>query len=287
MTELWRDRLVESIQHAFDACWNPPPQPFRSASFEFPSEDEERLEADLRLLARADFVLPFAAAGLLDEREPVGNLSAPADIRREVHERQLADRSTSVGCQIAITQAIDNPAFREELVQEWSVWLTFCMHAHSLELRRTFPFLLEARDAIGETLIAPKRRLERIGSDGELLASLVPRRTEDAFAAARVDTLLDQCEIVAAHADSFRILGPLFPQLIATVSREQSRSSSDHESAFPFVAELWPFGTESFFAIAEICDGIQRLASTLNVDDDGEGRKTRDIADLRQEDELA
>ena len=94
------DRFAESIQQAFDSCWPPPPS-LRGGSFEFGSDEEERLESELRLVARADFVLPFAAAGLLDERARVGRLPTPADIRREVREAGLADRYMSAGCAIA------------------------------------------------------------------------------------------------------------------------------------------------------------------------------------------
>jgi hypothetical protein len=276
-----QDRLAESIQQAFDACWTAPPQSFSSASFEFLSEDEERLEAELRLVARADFVLPFAAAGLIDERAPVGNLPAPADIRREVRENGLADRYSSVGCHIARIEADRQPLLDEEMAREWSTWLTYCMSAHSPALRRTLPVLFEMRDALDGLLIAPTRRIERLGSDGERLASLVPRRSENADEAARLESLLDQCEIVAAHADSFRILGPLFPRLIAIASNDQPRQSSDYESVSPFVVELWPFSVESYFVVAEICDRIRQLAQGLNVDEEGENRETRDGAYVR------
>ncbi|HEX7980455.1 MAG TPA: hypothetical protein VF461_17765 [Gemmatimonadaceae bacterium] len=268
------DRFTESIQQAFDSCWPPAAQSFRSASFDFGSEEEERLEADLRLAARADFILPFAAAGLIDERARVGRLPAPADIRREVREAGLADRYMSAGCRIAQNGEVD-PSLGEELAREWSTWLSFCIRAHSPELRRTLPFLFEARDAIMRLPSAPKLTIERLGPDGERLISLVPRRAEDPEEAARVDSLLDQCEVVAAHADAFRTLGPLFPRLIATVSNDQPRQSSDHESAFPFVVELWPFSMDSFLAVAQICDTIQRLAKGLSVGEEDQDRETR------------
>ena len=273
---VWRDRLAESIQHAFDACWSArPPNERPQERGDLPLTDDERLERELQFLALADLILPFAAAGLLDESMPVGDLPAPADIRRDVRENGLNERYMSVGCQIARTEGDFAPLLREELEREWSTWLTFCMDAHSPELRATLPTLHEALDAIGTLLIAPKRRIERLGPDGERLASLVPRRTEDSVEAARLDSLLDQCEIVAAHADSFRILGPLFPQLIATVWIDHPYQSSDYNLGFPFVAYLWPFSSESFRAVVEICDGIQRLAAPLNVDEEDEDRELR------------
>jgi hypothetical protein len=273
---VWRDRLAESIQHAFDACWSArPPKERPQERGDLPLTDDEQLERELQFLALADLILPFAAAGLLDESMPVGDLPAPADIRRDVRQNALDERYMSVGCQIARTEGGFAPLLREELEREWSTWLTFCMHAHSPELRATLPTLYEALDAIGALLIAPKRRIERLGPDGERLASLVPRRTEDSIEAARLDSLLDQCEIVAAHADSFRILGPLFPQLIATVWIDHPYQSSEHNVGFPFAAYLWPFDSTSFRAVGEICEGIQSLAASLNVDEEDEDRELR------------
>lgn len=275
-----RDRLAESIQQAFDTCW-PPPPPLRSGSFEFGTDEEERLKAELRLVARADFVLPFAAAGLIDERARVGRLPTPADIRREVREAGLADRYLSAGCALARLEGEVDPLLREELEREWSTWLTFCMRAHSPELRGTLPVLDEALIAIGALLNAPPRRIERLGPDGERLVSVVPRRPEDPAEAATLDSLLDQSEIVAAHADSLRILDQLFPQLVATVMIGHPYSASDHEVAYPFTAYLWPFTPESFETVAEICRGIQRLALSLNVDEEDEERETRAGAYVR------
>jgi hypothetical protein len=268
------DRFAESVQQAFDTCWPPPPS-FRSASFEFGTDEEERLEGERRLVARADFVLPFAAAGLIDDRARVGRLPAPADIRREVREARLADRYMSVGCRLAQLDGDVDPALAEELAREWSTWLSFCMRAHSPELRRTLPLLGEARDAIMGLPRAPKLRIERLGPDGERLTSLVPRSSEDVEEAARLNALLDQCEIVAAHADAFRILGPLFPRLIEATSSDQARQSPVYASAFPFVVELWPFDMDSFIAVAQICDTIERLARLLSVSAEDEDRERR------------
>ena len=96
-----------------------------------------------------------------------------------------------------------------------------------------------------------------------------------------MDALLDQCEIVAAHADSFRILDPLFPQVIATVWIDHPYQSSDYDLSFPFVAYLWPFDAESFRAVVEICERIQRLAASLNVDEEDEDRELRARSDIR------
>jgi hypothetical protein len=268
------DRFAESVQQAFDTCWPPPPS-LRSASFEFGSDEAERLEGELRLVARADFVLPFAVAGLLDDRARVGRLPAPADIRRELRDAGLIDRYTSVGCRLAQLDGTVDPALDEELGREWSTWLSFCMRAHSPELRHTLPLLGEARDTIMGLPSAPKLRIERLGPDGERLTSLVPRLSEDVEEAARMNALLDQCEVVAAHADSFRILGPLFPRLIAATSSEQARQSPAYASAFPFVVELWPFDMDSFIAVAQICDTIERLARLLSVSAEDEDREVR------------
>lgn len=269
-----QDRLAESIQQAFESCWPPSPS-FRSASFDFGTDEEERLETERRLVARADFVLPFAAAGLVDEGARVGRLPAPADIRREVREAGLADRYMSVGCRLARLEGAVDPALAEELAREWSTWLSFCMRAHSPELRQTLPLLANARDAIAGLPSAPKVRVERLGPDGERLTSLVPRSSEDVEEAARVSALMDQCEIVAAHADSFRILGPLFPQLIAAALDELARQSPTYASTYPFVVELWPFDLDSFIAVAQICDTIERLARLLSVSEEDEQRETR------------
>jgi hypothetical protein len=274
------DRLAESIQQAFDSCWPPPPRS-GGASFDFGSDEEERLKYELRLIARADFVLPFATAGLIDERARVGRLPAPADIRRDVRDERLADRYLSAGCRLAQFDGDVDPLLREELEREWSTWLSYCMRAHSPELRGTLPVLDEALIAIGALLNAPTRRIERLGPDGERLVSDVPRRPEDPAEAVRLDALLDQCEIVAAHADSFRILDQLVPQLAATVMIGHPYDSADHQVAYPFTAYLWPFTPASFELVGEICRVIQRLAESLDIDEEGEAREIRAGAYLR------
>jgi hypothetical protein len=275
-----QDRLVESIQQAFDSCWPPPPS-FRSASFEFGTDEEDRLLSELRLVARADFVLPFAAAGLLDERARVGRLPAPADIRREVREAGLADRYLSAGCALARMGGEVYSLLRDELEREWSSWLTFCMHAHSPELRGTLSVLDEALLTIRALVNAPTRRIERLGPDGERLVSVVPRRAEDPAEAATLASLLDRCEVVAAHADSFRILDQLFPQLVATVMIGHLYNPSDYDVAYPFTAYLWPFSAASFEAVADICQVIQRLAPSLNISEEDEDRETQAGAYVR------
>jgi hypothetical protein len=282
-TPVWRDRLADSIQHAFDACWPVPRKGGRKgyASFEFLSPEEEQRDAELRYVALADLVLPFAAAGILDERAPVGDLPAPETIRQYVDDNLLADRYMSVGCQIGRAGTIGDPVLHEEFEREWSTWLTYCMHAHSPELRKALPVLHEARDAIGGLLIAPKRRIERIGPDGERLASLVPRPSGDPEEAARVDALLDQCEVVAAHADSFRVLAPLFPHLVPALWTTHLHRYAEYDPDYLSVAYLWPFTLDSLNAVIEICDSIERLAQSLNVDEEDEDRETRAGAYVR------
>jgi hypothetical protein len=277
-----QDRFAESIQHAFDACWRVERAVGRNdAEFVFLSPDEEQREADLRTVALADFILPFAAAGILDENSPVADLPAPAVIRALVNDRGLSSRYMSIGCAIASADVFGHAALREELEREWSTWLTFCMHAHSRELRATLPTLPEARDAIDVLRFAPKRRIERLGPDGELLTSLVPRRTEDASEATKVEVLLDRCEVVAAHADSFRILTPLFPELLVAVWNSHPYQSEEFSTGWPFIAYFWPFSADSFRLVAEICRGIQALAQPLSIDEEDEDRETRTGAYVR------
>lgn len=277
---VWRARLVESISLAFGACWGGGlSAETPDGSFTFTDAEVAQLDTELQFIARADLILPFAAAGLLDEHAPVGGLPSPMDIRRYVDENGLADRYMSVGCQIARFVRSLQRSVDDEIQREWSTWLTYCMHAHSPELRGALPRLFDARDAIGDLLIAPRRTIERVGPDGERLVSVVPRRSEDALEAERIEPLLDQCEIIAAHADSFRIVGPLFPELVSALSVFHSYRSSYYPLTFPFIAYLWPFSADSLHAVVEICDGIERLAQSLNVDEDEE--RERESARVR------
>jgi hypothetical protein len=277
---IWQERLVANITQAFDQCWGGIRPPDAAAGhFTFVDTEEERLAEEMQFVALADLILPFTAAGLLEERDPVGGLPSPAAIRRYVDEHGLADRYMSFGCQTVRPEWTYDPSFGEELKREWSTWLTYCMHAHSPELRGALPLLPAARDAMGDLLIAPRRRVERLGPDGERLVSVVPRRAEDALEAERVEPLLDQCEIVAAHADSFRILGTLFPEIVASWWSIYPYRSGDYPLTFPFIAYLWPFSTDDFRAVVEICDGITRLGQSLYVDEEEE--RERQPARLR------
>ncbi len=278
-----QDRFAQCIQQAFDACWRMPRVFGREyAEFAFLSPEDEQRDEDLRSVALADFILPFAAAGILAEDSPVADLPAPSIIRAVVIDRALTDRHMSTGCAIARGDMYAHDALREELEREWSTWLSFCMRAHSRELRATLPTLSDARDAIDVLRHAPKRRIERLDPDGERLTSLVPRRPEDREEAARMEVLLDQCEIVAAHADAFRILTPLFPELQTAVWNSHPYQSAEFSTGFPFNAYFWPFSADSFRAVAEICSGIQELARSLIVDDEeDEDRETRAGAYVR------
>jgi len=276
------DRFAENIQLAFDTCWGKPRAVGRnSGSFELLSAEEEQRQEDLRVVALADFILPFAAAGILTEDSPVANLPAPSVIRAIVNDRALSDRYMSIGCAIARGDVFGHSALREELEREWSTWLTYCMHAHSRELRATLPTLSESRDAIDVLRFAPKRRVERLGPDGELLVSLVPRRTIDGAQAERMDALLDQSETIAAHVDSFHILTPLFTELLVAVWNGHPYQSEEFNTGVPFIAYFWPFSAESFRLVAEICTGVRELARSLNVDEEDEDRETRAGAYVR------
>jgi hypothetical protein len=277
---VWQDRLVESISLAFDAAWSGGLVADTSdGSFTFTDTEQAQLDTELQFIALADLILPFAAAGLLNESDTVGGLPSPSAIRRYVDDNGLADRYMSAGCQMARLDWNSDRSVGEEIRREWSTWLTYCMHAHSSALRGTLPVLFKARDAVGDLLIAPRRRIERVGPDGERLVSVVPRRAEDPLEAERIEPLLDQCEIVAAHADSFRIIGPLFSELVSALATIHPYSSADYDLSFPFIAYLWPFSPESFRAVVEICDGIERLAESLNVEIEEE--REREPARLR------
>jgi hypothetical protein len=277
---IWQDRLVVNIAQAFDQCWSGVRPPDATAgTFTFVDTEEERLAEEMQFVALADLILPFAAAGLLEERDRVGGLPSPATIRRYADEKGLADRYMSFGCQTVRPEWTYDPSLGEELQREWSTWLTYCMHAHSPELRAALPLLPAARDAIRELLTAPRQRVERLGPDGERLVSVVPRRAEDPIEAERIGPLLDQCEIVAAHADSFRILGTLFPEIVASWWSIYPYRSGDYPLTFPFIAYLWPFSTDDFRAVVAICDGITRLGQSLYVDEEEE--RERQPARLR------
>lgn len=269
MTSPVNSRLAESISHAFDACWSQSPADEGGHDLTVAIAKDDLSETDLRLIALADLILPYAAAGLVEGREAVGDLPSPAVVRRRVVESGLADRVMSVGCRIAARE-IDGDHFAEEIRTEWSTWLTYCMHAHSPALRGALRELSSALDTIEEYVRRPRRRVERLGPDGERLISLVPGESSEFLENAETERQLDHCETIAAHADAFRHIGPpLFPLLYLVLDENPLRPGDDLPSV-PFMPNLWPFGAQSLETVGTICDDILLLAQGLYVDEDDE-----------------
>lgn len=271
-SDIWRPRLVASISQAYRQCWGEDPhtQLAGGLDIQWVTADGMLTETDVRLITTADLILPLATAGLLDEREGMLDLPAPAEIRRQVRERELHIRTMSIGCQLAGATRNDDSFFSDEVAREWSTWITHCMQAHSPELRETLAHLPRAVEAMSAYRDRPRRRIERMGPDGERLFSLVPSGPNATNEDGWIEPLLDHCETVAAHADSFRNIEQVFPELLHLVARYQLHSPNDFEPAPPFHPYLWPFTIESFRHVVEIAEGIRYLARYLNGDDDGD-----------------
>ena len=267
-------RLADAISQAFDSCWSQPAVDDGGHDVSVAIAEDGLSETDLRLIALADLILPFAAAGLVEEREAVGDLPSSAVIRRRILESGLPDRVISVGCRLA-APLTDRAHFVDEISDDWSTWLTYCMHAHSAELRGALRELPSARDAMSEYVRRPRRRVERLGADGERLISIVPRESADTLEDARIERQLDHCETIAAHADSFRHVGQPLAVLLYLMHLDANpiRVADDLPSV-PFMPYLWPFGVQSLRAVATICDDIRLLARTLYVDADDERLRT-------------
>lgn len=263
--DIWRPRLAESIAQVYRQCWGKESlQSDGSRRINRVIVDDTLTGLDLSLIAQADLILPFATAGLLTERDEVSELPAPAKIRLQVRERELHVRCMSIGCQIAGATTADDSAFREEAGREWSTWITYCMQAHSPELRAALGSLPEAVAAISTYQERPRRLIRRLGPDGELLISQLPVRSDDDE---RIEPLLDHCETIAAYADSFRSVEDLFPELFRLVNQY---SQNDIDSPVPFHPYLWPFSLESFRYVVEIAERIRQLARVANGYDDGD-----------------
>ncbi|HYN83442.1 MAG TPA: hypothetical protein VES88_18325 [Gemmatimonadaceae bacterium] len=277
-SDIWRPRLIASIAQAYRQCWGEDPHAQRVGGrrIRWATADGVLTEADMRLIAKADLILPLATAGLLAEREGVSDLPAPAEIRQRVREHELHIRSTSIGCQLAGATRDDDSPFSDEAAREWSTWITYCMQAHSPELRATLVHLPRAVEAMSAYRDRPRRRIERMGPDGERLLSLVPSGPSVANEDDWIEPLLDHCETVAAHADSFQSIEQVFPELFHLVAQYQLHRRNDFEPASPFHPYLWPFSIESFRHVMEIAQGIRYLAQYLNGDDDGDGMQMRE-----------
>lgn len=269
-SEIWRPRLIASIAQAYRQCWgeDAPADDFGGLDIQWITADGAITDTDARLIAKADLILPFATAGLLPESESVSILPTPEEIRRQVREEGLHRSCMSVGCQLADVTFYDDPLFEDEISREWSTLISYCMQAHSPELRAAIFNLPQAVEALSAYGARPRQRVDRTGPDGERLVSLVPTATSASNE--WVEPLLDDCETVAAYADSFRRNEHVFPELFQLVALNHSHDPEDFPTAMPFHPYLWPFTIESFRQVAAIADGIRDLARSLSGDDEGD-----------------
>ena len=128
---------------------------------------------------------------------------------------------------------------------------------------------------MSECVRRPRRRVERLGADGERLISIVPRESSDTLEDARIERQLDHCETIAAHADSFRHVEPQLAVLLFIMQIDATlHGAAGDLPSVPFTPYLWPFGVQSLRTVATICDDIRLLARLLYVDEDDDRLRT-------------
>jgi len=267
--DIWRPRLVTSISLAYRQCWGEQSGALDAAGAGDPWIDGFD-ETQLRLIAMADLVLPFAAAGLLPEASPVADLPAPAELRRAVLEAGFQGPSVSIGCALASAQPEPSSLLNEEMSREWATWIGYCMEAHSYELRAALIQLPLTVDAISVFQSRPRKRLVRTGPDGERLISVVPSGPTEGADDAWIEPFLDGCEAIAAVSDSFRRIDLIFPEVLRLVAKYQGYSRADFVYTLPFHPQLWPFAADSYFKVSEIAQVIGSLARRATFDDESD-----------------